>query len=52
MLGRLGKSVARGSSLGNAYRSDVAGRYLKQGVNSTNLTDDVVSQNILAGKLG
>ena len=30
LVGRVGKSVLSGRSLGNAYRSDVAGRLLKQ----------------------
>lgn len=49
---RLGKALIRGSSLGNAYRSDVAGRELANNISKTVIPESDITKNILAGKIG
>ena len=49
---RLGKSLIKGSTLGNAYRSDVTGRELANNIGKTVIPESDVTKNILAGKIG
>lgn len=47
---RVGKSMLNGSTFGNAYRSDIAGRMLNSQIKAPKITP--AQQNILAGKIG
>ena len=47
---RVGKSMLNGSTFGNAYRSDIAGRMFNSQIKAPKITP--AQQNILAGKVG
>ena len=43
LVGRIGKSILNGSTFGNAYRSDIAGRAFRKSVNNTSSIPKVYS---------
>ena len=52
LWGNLGKSMLAGQSLGNAYRGNVAGRELSNGVRRLTIPVSDLQRNIEAGKIG
>lgn len=52
LWGNLGKSMLAGQSLGNAYRGNIAGRELSNGVKRLTIPVTDLQRNIEAGKIG